>query len=67
MDYVLHEARTNSPAPMAVLIVVRRVLQPAVHPFSSRATRLAIVAELADMLGDDIDGLVAELEDLGFV
>ena len=60
--------RTNSPAPMVVLITVRRVLQPAVHPSPQQnEQRLAGVAELADILGDDIDGLAAELEDIGLI
>ena len=68
MDYVLHEApheftRTHGR-------IDRCPACPATgRPRLSAAKRaqLDAVATLADILGDDIDGLVAELEDLGFV
>ena len=68
MDYVLHEA------PHEFTRTHGRIDRCPACPATGRPPlsaaerqRLAVVAELADILGDDIDGLVAELEDLGFV
>ena len=68
MDYVLHEApqaftRTHSR-------IDRCPACPATgRPHLSTAEReqLDLIAALADMCGDDIDGFVAELEDFGLV
>ena len=68
MDYVLHEApheftRTHGR-------IDRCPACPATGspPLSAaERARLHAVAELADILGPDIDGFAAELEDLGFV
>ena len=68
MDYVLHEApneftRTHGR-------IDRCPTCPATgRPQLSAAkrARLDAIAELADMLGNDIDGLAAELEDFGLV
>ena len=68
MDYVLHEApheftRTHGR-------IDRCPACPAISrpPLSAvEQDRLAVVAELADILGDDIDGLAVELEDNGLM
>jgi hypothetical protein len=68
VDYVMHEA------PHEFTRTHGRIDRCPACPATGRPPlsaaerqRLAVVAELADILGDDIDGLVAELEDLGFV
>jgi hypothetical protein len=66
MDSVLHEA------PHAFTRTHGRIDRCPACPATGRPPlsaaereRLDIVAELANLSGDDIDGLVAELEDLG--
>ena len=68
MDYVLHEA------PGAFIRRHSRIDRcpacPATgHPVLSekQRVRLDLIAHLADMCGDDIDGFVAELEDFGLL
>lgn len=67
MDYVLHEE------PQAFQRVCGRIdrcpccpkKRPRLSPKEGR--RLEEIREIADMLGNDIDGLAAMLEDLGWV
>lgn len=68
MEYVLHEA------PHEFTRIHGRIDRCPACPATGRPPlsaaereRLDLVAELANLSGDDIDGLVAELEDLGFV
>lgn len=68
MDYVLHEAPhefTRTHGRIDRCAACPATGRPPLTP--AQRERLAAVAELADILGSDIDGLVAELEDLGFV
>jgi len=68
IDSVLHEApqeftRTHSR-------IDRCPACPATgrpHLSTAERERLDLIAHLADMCGDDIDGFAAELEDFGFV
>ena len=68
MDYVLHEA------PGAFIRRHSRIDRCPACPATGRPVlseqervRLDLIAHLADMCGDDIDGFVAELEDYGLV
>ena len=67
MDYVLHEVPhefTRTYGRIDRCPACPATGQPALSP--AEQERLHVVAELADLLGPDIDGLAAELEDLGF-
>jgi hypothetical protein len=68
MDYVLHEA------PHAFTRHHSRIDHCPACPATGRPPlsgaereRLEMIAAIADMCGDDIDGFVAEFEDLGLV
>jgi hypothetical protein len=68
MDYVLHDAPhefTRTHGRIDRCPACPATGRPPLSP--PERERLAVVAELADILGPDIDGLAAELEDLGFV
>ena len=68
MDYVLHEA------PGEFIRRHSRIDHCPACPATGRPVlsekervRLDLIAHLADMCGDDIDGFVAELEDFGLL
>ena len=68
MDYVLHEA------PHEFIRHHSRIERCPACPATGRPAlsaaeqeRLAMIAVIADVCGDDIDSFVAELEDLGLV
>ena len=68
MDYVLHEAPhefTRTHGRIDRCPACPTTGDPQLS--AAQRARLEAVATLADILGDDIDGLAAELEDLGFV
>ena len=68
MDYVLHEAPhefTRTHGRIDRCPACRATGRPSLS--AAERERLIAVAELANILGDDIDGLAAELEDLGLV
>lgn len=68
MDYVLHEATsafTRTHGRIDRCPVCPATGRPQLSP--AKQAQLDAIAALADMLGNDIDGLAAELEDFGFV
>jgi hypothetical protein len=68
MDFVLHEAPHEFTRPHGRIDRCPACPATGRPPLSAaEQQRLAVVAELADILGPDIDGLAAELEDFGFV
>ena len=64
MDYVLHEAPEEFERSEGTILHCPTCPDIAPRLSESQKTRTSMAAALGDILGDDIDGIGAEMEDL---